>query len=330
MPSATSPVQLLSADAALERARAHLLARQHADGWWKGALDTNVTMDAEDLLLREFLGVRGERETRMATAWIRSQQRGDGSWGLFHGADGDLSTTVEAYAALRLAGDPPEAAHMRSACAFVRAAGGLEQSRAFTRIWLALFGLWSWEDLPALAPEIMLLPDRAPLSIYRFGCWARQTVVALSIVMAERPVRPVSFSLDELHIGERPRRRNPAATSWTFGATRWMFAALDRAARLYGRRPVRALREPALARARCRSSSRRSSATAPASTCASRSSTTPTSSPTSSGAARSSSRRSTMCPRARPSSSPPTASPRPCARPRPSAGSRSSTRHARW
>jgi squalene-hopene/tetraprenyl-beta-curcumene cyclase len=248
MPSATSPVQLLSADAALERARAHLLARQHGDGWWKGTLDTNVTMDAEDLLLHEFLGVRGERETRMAAAWIRSQQRDDGSWGLFHGADGDLSTTVEAYAALRLAGDPPAAAHMRSACAFVRAAGGLEQSRAFTRIWLALFGLWSWDDLPALAPEIMLLPDRAPLSIYRFGCWARQTIVALSIVMAERPVRPLPFALDELCTGERPSRRNPVATPWTFARTRGL-AALDQTARVYNRRPVRALRERALARA---------------------------------------------------------------------------------
>ena len=97
--SATSQIDQLNAGAALERAVAHLQSRQHADGWWKGALDTNVTMDAEDLLLREFLGIRGERETRMAATWIRSQQRDDGSWGNFHGADGDLSTTVEAYAA---------------------------------------------------------------------------------------------------------------------------------------------------------------------------------------------------------------------------------------
>jgi squalene-hopene/tetraprenyl-beta-curcumene cyclase len=244
MTSATSQIDQLTAGAALERARAHLLSRQHPDGWWKGALDTNVTMDAEDLLLREFLGIRGERETRMAAAWIRSQQRDDGSWGLFHGADGDLSTTVEAYAALRLAGDAPDAAHMRSACAFVRAAGGLERSRAFTRIWLALFGLWSWDDLPALAAEIMLLPARAPLSIYQFGCWARQTVVALAIVMAARPVRPLPFDLDELRTGERPSRSTPVATPRTFA-----LAVLDRAARVYNRRPLRGLRERALARA---------------------------------------------------------------------------------
>ena len=244
MTSATSQIDQLTAGAALERAVAHLRSRQHPDGWWKGALDTNVTMDAEDLLLREFLGIRGERETRMAANWIRSQQRDDGSWGLFHGADGDLSTTVEAYAALRLAGDPPEAEHMRRACAFARAAGGLERTRTFTHIWLALFGLWSWDDLPALPPEIVLLPPKAPLSIYQFGCWARQTVVALTIVMDAKPVRPLPFGLDELRVGPPPAAPHPRLRSRA-----GVLAALDRAARAYSRRPLRVLREHALQRA---------------------------------------------------------------------------------
>jgi squalene-hopene/tetraprenyl-beta-curcumene cyclase len=250
MTSATSQIDQLTAGAALERAVVHLQSRQHADGWWKGALDTNVTMDAEDLLLREFLGIRGERETRMAAAWIRSQQRDDGSWGNFHGADGDLSTTVEAYSALRLAGDSPDAEHMRRACAFARAGGGLEATRTFTHIWLALFGLWPWDELPALPPEIMLLPARAPLSIYQFGCWARQTVVALTVVMDAKPVRPLPFGLDELRTGERPSRTTPGGTPRTFAAARGrVLAALDRSARVYSRRPLRALRELALQRA---------------------------------------------------------------------------------
>ena len=71
-------------------------------------------MDAEDLLLREFLGIRTQEETEAAARWIRSRQRPDGTWATFHGGPGDLSTTVEAYVALRLAGDPPDApAHGR-------------------------------------------------------------------------------------------------------------------------------------------------------------------------------------------------------------------------
>ena len=97
-------------------------------------------MDAEDLLLREFLGIRTEQETEEAARWIRSQQRADGTWATFHGGPGDLSTTVEAWVALRLAGDAPDAPHMATALEFVRADGGLEATRVFTRIWLALFG----------------------------------------------------------------------------------------------------------------------------------------------------------------------------------------------
>jgi squalene-hopene/tetraprenyl-beta-curcumene cyclase len=241
MTTAAGLIEHLTAGGALDRARRHLLELQDEAGWWKGVLDTNVSMDAEDLLLREFVGIRTERETTMAARWIRSQQREDGSWGNFHGADGDLSTTVEAYAALRLAGDDADAEHMRRACAFVRDGGGLERARVFTRIWLALFGLWPWDELPALAPEIMLLPKRAPLSIYRFGCWARQTIVALSVVMEARPVRPMPFGLDELRTGAAAPTARPGLRD-----RRGRLALLDRAARLYGRAPARRVREHAL------------------------------------------------------------------------------------
>src|ERR1700730_5594102 len=98
--------------AALDRAVGHLLGLQHEQGWWQGELETNVTMDAEDLLLREFLGVRMAEETSAAARWIRSCQRADGTWANFRGGHADLSTTVEAYVALRLAGDAPDAGHM--------------------------------------------------------------------------------------------------------------------------------------------------------------------------------------------------------------------------
>src|SRR5271166_1958648 len=140
---------LSEARVALDRASEHLLSLQHDAGWWRGELQTNVTMDAEDMLLREFLGIRRTDETERSAAWIRSQQRADGTWANFHGGPGELSTTVEAYWALRLAGDPPEAEHMRTAARFISAEGGLVRARVFTHLWLALFGLWSWERVPA-------------------------------------------------------------------------------------------------------------------------------------------------------------------------------------
>jgi squalene-hopene/tetraprenyl-beta-curcumene cyclase len=228
---------------ALARARNHLLTLQHPDGWWKGELQTNVTMDAEDLLLREFLGIREPEATERSARWIRSQQRADGSWAKFFDGPGDLSTTIEAYVALRLAGDLPEDAHMLSASGFVRAAGGLERARVFTHIWLALFDAWPWEHVPALPPELMLLPPWVPLNPYDFACWARQTIVALTVVLASRPRRPLPFSIEELH-GSQPWA--PPATSSIRGR---LLLALDRILHVYERRPLRFVRSAALARA---------------------------------------------------------------------------------
>jgi squalene-hopene/tetraprenyl-beta-curcumene cyclase len=183
---------------AVERARDHLLARQDPDGWWKGELETNVTMDAEDLLLRHFLGILDPDVAARAARWIRTNQRPDGTWATFFGGPPDVSATVEAYVALRLAGARPDEPHMEAASAWVRSHGGVEASRVFTRIWLAMVGRWDWEDLPVLPAEIILMPSWAPLNIYEFGCWARQTIVALTIIMAHRPARPLPFDIAEL------------------------------------------------------------------------------------------------------------------------------------
>jgi squalene-hopene/tetraprenyl-beta-curcumene cyclase len=229
--------------AALAAAVAHLRGRQDPRGWWKGELATNVTMDAEDLLLREFLGIRRADQTAAAARWIRSQQRADGAWPTFHGGPGELSTTVEAWVALRLSGDPAGAPHLARATAWIRGHGGVEGTRVFTRIWLALFGLWSWDDLPHMPPEMIFLPRWFPLNVYDFACWARQTVVPLTIVNALRPARPLPFGVDELRVSPPPAPRPPLRT-WA-GA----FVRLDRLLHAYGRHPVGPLRRLALRRA---------------------------------------------------------------------------------
>ncbi|MCL2768921.1 MAG: squalene--hopene cyclase [Solirubrobacterales bacterium] len=240
-----SPIVEARSDAqlALERGCAKLLAMQSQEGWWQAELQSNVTMDAEDMLLREFLGIRRVDQSERSAAWIRSQQREDGTWGNFHGAPGDLSTTIEAYWALRLVGDSPEEEHMRAAARFIRERGGIERARVFTHVWLALFGLWPWEQVPSLPPEIVLLPRSVPLNIYDFACWARQTVVALSVVLAHKPRRALPFALDELHNTEGWTPKPPRSRR---GA--WL-GRLDRALGVYERRPIGALRRLALARA---------------------------------------------------------------------------------
>jgi squalene-hopene/tetraprenyl-beta-curcumene cyclase len=236
-------------EAGLRRARDHLLSLQDPAGFFKGILDTNVTMDAEDLLLREVLGISDPAVTEPTARWIRANQLEDGSWPTFHGGPGDLSTTVEAYLALRLAGDDPAAPHMRKAAAFVRAHGGVPATRVFTRIWLALVGLWPWSALPPLPPEVVLLPPSVPLNVFDFACWARQTIVPLTVVAAHRLVRPVAVDLSELRPEGRGilrPRRAPGPKAARPGAG---MRLLDAALRAYERRPVPFLRKAALAQA---------------------------------------------------------------------------------
>src|SRR5580692_11620964 len=224
-----TPTTAEAGRAALDRAVGHLLGLQHEQGWWQGELETNVTMDAEDLLLREFLGVRTAEQTAAAARWIRSCQRADGTWANFRGGHADLSTTVEAYVALRLAGDTPDAEHMARAAAWIVAQGGIPATRVFTRIWLAMFGEWSWDDLPVIPPEMIYFPAWFPLNVYDWACWARQTIVPLTIVGSLRPVRALPFGLSEL----RPLVGGAARTAPVPDAWSRLFDGLDRALHAY-------------------------------------------------------------------------------------------------
>ena len=132
---------------------------------------------------------------------------------------------------------------MQQTAAWIREQGGLEATRTFTRFWLALNGWWSWDDVPAMPPEVMLLPAWWPLNIYDFACWARQTYVALTIIRSHRPVRPAPFPIDELRTSESPPMDKSLFT-WT-----GLFNHVDRLLRWYEKHPLRLLREAALSRA---------------------------------------------------------------------------------
>jgi len=231
-------------DEALDAACQYLIGRQNKVGFFKGELRTNVTMDAEDLLLRHFLGILTPDQLAEAARWIRSQQRADGTWSNFEGGTPDLSTTVEAYVALRLAGDSVDSVALTRARNYIRANGGLEASRVFTRIWLALFGEWSWDELPVIPPELIRLRPNMPLNIYDWGCWARQTIVALAVVATLRPRRDLGFSVSELRTGGIPSEQIPAR--------RWSvprgFQLLDKMLHRYERLPFKPGRQASLRR----------------------------------------------------------------------------------
>jgi squalene-hopene/tetraprenyl-beta-curcumene cyclase len=192
-----------SLDTAIERATARLLELQHPDGWWVGELESNATMIAQHLFWHHFLGLRTPVLDRKIANELRARQREDGTWSIWFDGPADLSTTIEAYAALKLAGvDPGPRARD-----YIVRQGGVSGARVFTKCFLALLGHWPWQSVARMPPEVILLPPDGPFSVYVFSCWARQTVVPLSVVQALRPVRPAAIDLRE--IGARPGRTKP-------------------------------------------------------------------------------------------------------------------------
>lgn len=227
-----------AAQAALARAVECLLAQQSAAGWWSGEPETNSSIDAQDLLLRQFLGIRTARETDASANRIRSRQQPDGTWSLYFGGPPHRSTTVETYLALRLAGDPADAPHMAKAAAYIRSAGGIQAS-----VWVAMFGLRSWDDVPAIPPELIYLPAWVPFNIYDWAVWTRLLLVPLAIIGSLRPVRRLPFDVPELR-SERPRHRAHRLVSAASLGT-----GLDRMLHGYDRRPIARVRTAA--RRRC-------------------------------------------------------------------------------
>src|SRR2546429_3947704 len=189
-------------DRAVERATERLLELQHPDGWWVGELESNATMIAQHLFWHHFLGLRTPELDRKIANELLARQRNDGTWAIWFEGPGDLNTTIEAYVALKLAGADPG----RLACAFIQRAGGIPRARIFTKCFLALLGQWPWQRIAIVPPELILFPTWGPLSVYDFSCWARQTIVPLSVVMALRPVRPAAIDLREIGARPGPRR----------------------------------------------------------------------------------------------------------------------------
>ncbi len=207
-PSYTSSLEVDSPlKTAILKAQNYLLDLQSSEGWWWFTLEANETIDAGYIQLMHFIGTVDKNVQKGLAARILSLQQADGSWPLFYKGDGDLSTTVECYLSLRLAGFARDTHSLKKAREFILKNGGLTSMRMFSRIHLALLGIVSWDVCPAMPIWFMLLPAKSGFSIYEFSSWARASIVPLLILGDLKAVRKVPLDLDELYI-EPPAKRS--------------------------------------------------------------------------------------------------------------------------
>src|SRR5512142_3348592 len=100
-----------SLDDAVTRAREALLALQNPDGYWCFELEADCTIPAEYVLMMHYMDEIDENVQTGVAVYLRDHQADHGGWPLYYRGDFDLSCSVKAYYALKLAGDKPEAAH---------------------------------------------------------------------------------------------------------------------------------------------------------------------------------------------------------------------------
>ncbi|MBD2489689.1 squalene--hopene cyclase [Aulosira sp. FACHB-615] len=186
---------------AIAASQKYLLSMQYPAGYWWAELESNVTITAEVVLLHKIWGTDKTRPLHKIETYLRSQQRQHGGWELFYDDGGELSTSVEAYMALRLLGVPATDPALVRAREFILPRGGISKTRIFTKLHLALIGCYDWRGIPSLPPWIMLLPPAFPVNIYEMSSWARSSTVPLLIVCDSKPVYQFdqAINLDELY-----------------------------------------------------------------------------------------------------------------------------------
>ncbi len=229
---------------AVERGRAGLLARQQPDGHWVGELEGDTILESEFILLLAFLGKFDDPRIAPAANYLLKHQQPEGGWSNYPGGPAEISVSVKAYLALKIAGHAASEPHMQRAGEVIRSLGGAEATNSFTRFYLALLGQIPYSACPSVPAEIILLPRWFYFNIYAMSAWSRTIFVPLSVVDAYKPVTqlPESMHVRELFLAPPETPRWPAKPtkkwlSWTnfFLGVDCLFKKLER----WGLTPLR-------------------------------------------------------------------------------------------
>lgn len=191
--------RLAGLHAAIRRAEAALGKLQHDQGYWCFELEADCTIPAEYILMMHYMGeIDGALQAKIAV-YLRDHQLTEGGWPLYPGGNFDMSCSVKAYYALKLAGDAPHLPHMSKARKTILAHGGAVRANVFTRTALALFEQIPWRGVPFMPVEIMLLPRWVPFHLSKVSYWSRTVIVPLLILCT---AKPKAKNPNRVYIGE--------------------------------------------------------------------------------------------------------------------------------
>jgi squalene-hopene/tetraprenyl-beta-curcumene cyclase len=237
---------------AIRKARSHLLKVQDKrEGFWVGELEGDVALTAEYMMLMNFINRVDVVKQKKAAKYLVETQQKDGGWNIYYKGPSDISVSVKCYFALKLAGYSKEEPFMKKARDCILNMGGIMESNTFTKIYLAIFGQFDWQGIPALPIEVILLPKSFYFNIYEFSYWSRCIVVPLGIIMAKKPKHNVGGeeALDELYVIPRNKVSYRMTRDQGKFSLKNVFINMDSVLRRYERSPFIPLRKLAIEKA---------------------------------------------------------------------------------
>ena len=241
-------------EGAINRSQRYLLGVQKPEGYWVGELMVDATLCADMIAFHHWDGNVDEEWQRKAVNHSLSLQLPSGGWNIYPNGPAEVNATIKCYTALKLAGLPVTDPRMLRARQIALSLGGVPRMNTFSKLYLALLGLFPWDYVPTIPCEVILIGKWFYVNFNEMSSWSRSMLVPLSIINHFKPTRPLKnqISLYELYpMGFHERdlmlARDPKRFTW-----RNFFIWLDRLhkfAELFARNNVHPFRKRALKKA---------------------------------------------------------------------------------
>lgn len=245
------PADMEQLDKGIDGSAQWLLNQQHDEGFWVAELEADTTLESYFILFKAFFGHRDDPKIPKYVKVIRECMLPEGGWAIYENGPPEISISVLTYFALKIAGVPADDPDMIKTRDVILELGGATKANTYTKFHLAFFDQYDWEHVPAIPPEMIFIPNIAPINIYEMSSWSRGIFVPLSIIYALKPVCPLpkECHVDELFVGGREHAdlslpRTEKVLSWTN-----FFLLTDKALKIAEKFPIQRARQAAMKKA---------------------------------------------------------------------------------
>ena len=194
-------------DIALERGLTNMMRLRTPSGSFRGEYAGTLFLIPYYVATYHILGLPLPEELRSGlTRYLWSQQHSDGGFGLDIESPSYVVSSVTNYVALRMMGVPADDSRLvRCREWFLPRHGGLAAS-SWGKFLLAMLGIYDYEGLQPLMPEMWLVPESLPIHPKHYWVHCRVVYMPMSYLYAKRFTTPLTPTLASLRgeIYEQP------------------------------------------------------------------------------------------------------------------------------